>query len=169
MFRKFDPSDLIRRGLWLLMLAGHVPAVIRRLAEVLASAPDASPGTLVFLAFACVLFVLKIVDVRWLRFKMDRRALVASTVLVALLHADVLTQYEITAAAPHHLAIIGGLGAAVVTAAATVLRRLRFEVDHSATALSRTILNDRIDLADILRPPSGHVRPIPPRGPPHLC
>jgi hypothetical protein len=89
-----SPSlSLIRRGFWLTMLAGHAPALARRIAAMLAHGDvGAHLGTTIALAAATVFFLLKCCDVPWLRLRTDLRACCALLVLVGLMHADVIVR-----------------------------------------------------------------------------
>jgi len=84
-------NALARRGLWLLMAAAHVPACWSAWGSLLADGSDGSRlGACLTLSLAMVFFGLKVLDVAWLRFRTDRRSVVALLVTVALLHVDVL-------------------------------------------------------------------------------
>ncbi len=79
------------RALWLLMLAGHVPAVLKCLWSQ--SDPVSQEHNIVAgvgLLLACVFFVLKILDLPWLRFKTDRRSLFTLAMTVALVHVSLM-------------------------------------------------------------------------------
>ncbi|MBL8878845.1 MAG: hypothetical protein JNG88_06960 [Phycisphaerales bacterium] len=90
--RWIDPaaaSNLLWRGFWALMLVAHLPATIDALASVFA------PGSVQFtriavLSTAQTLFVLKILNVRWLRVRNCPRAWLAICIGIALLHAGAI-------------------------------------------------------------------------------
>ncbi len=83
------PVSLGGRLFWALMLLAHAPAWLTIITERSAP-PDA--GTLIrwlLLTLSQVFFLLKLLDVPWLRLPADRRALLAVTLAFALLHGDV--------------------------------------------------------------------------------
>lgn len=82
--RAVSVKPLARWG-WVALFAGHLPAT-------LASLSSAEPDWLrsAAMVFTQVLFVLKIVDVRWLRVPSDRRTRTALIAILVLLHGRVL-------------------------------------------------------------------------------
>ncbi len=75
------------RAFWLVMLGGHAKATLAAWVALLwGSASD--PVRVVGLSLAIAFFALKVLDVAWLRFRTDRRSLVALSLIVALLHAE---------------------------------------------------------------------------------
>lgn len=81
----------LRRGFWILMLLLHVPTLARYLWATPNKVADSGDyAAIIGLALAFTLFVLKILDVRWLRFKTDRRAVFALVLAVTLAHVSLL-------------------------------------------------------------------------------
>lgn len=79
------------RALWLLMLAVHIPVLLRCLwGRSGAVSQDHNIVALAGLLLACVFFVLKILDLPWLRFKTDRRSLVTLALAMALVHVNLM-------------------------------------------------------------------------------
>lgn len=84
-------GELLRRGLWLLMVAAHAPACWGAWRSLLAAGSDGSRlGACLALTLAIAFFALKVLDVAWLRFRTDRRSVVALLVIVAVLHVDLI-------------------------------------------------------------------------------
>lgn len=80
----------LKSAFWLLMLVGHLPGLVRSVSQLWDSQPAFSPVTAVGFAAACTLFALKILDVRWLRFKTDRKTVFTLALAVALAHANLM-------------------------------------------------------------------------------
>ncbi len=77
--------NLARRLSWATLCVGHTVWLIRSL-----SVPESSASRNVTLALAIVFLGLKVLDVAWLRFATNRRATVAGTLIVTLLHVGVI-------------------------------------------------------------------------------
>lgn len=75
------------RAFWLLMLASHAKATLGAWIS-LATDGVFDPARVVGLSLAVAFFALKFLDVAWLRFRTDRRSLVALALIVGLLHAE---------------------------------------------------------------------------------
>ncbi len=95
--RAFDAlrSEVTRarflRALWLLMLAVHIPVLLRCLwGQSSPASQDPNIIAVVGLLLACVFFVLKILDLPWLRFKTDCRSLLTLALAVALVHVNLM-------------------------------------------------------------------------------
>jgi hypothetical protein len=101
--------SLSARLFWLAMLAGHLPATSAALAG------DASALRAAILLLSQSFFVLKLLDVPWLRLPADRRRLIAVIAVIALLHARVvessLPRDVNTYAAWHVVAVVGSVSA----------------------------------------------------------
>ncbi|UCC31903.1 MAG: hypothetical protein JSU86_06420 [Phycisphaerales bacterium] len=84
-------ANALNRGFWLLMLLAHAPALFSAWRCCLADGLqlDLLGGCLVLTA-SMVFFVLKLRDIGWLRFRTDRRSLLALGLVVALIHLDCL-------------------------------------------------------------------------------
>jgi hypothetical protein len=76
------------RLFWLAMLVAHLPACVSALREALLGRADLL--RLALLAVAQALFVLKVLDVVWLRVRATPRALLSGVCVIALLHAMIL-------------------------------------------------------------------------------
>jgi hypothetical protein len=74
------------RCFWLVMLVGHLPATLASLDAGVSNLPR-----IAILLLAQTLFVLKLLDVRWLRVRNCPRTWLAICVGVALLHAGAVT------------------------------------------------------------------------------
>lgn len=81
-------SSWLWRLVWLLMLAVHGKPLASFLAAFGSgqASPDFSFGRCAILALSATFFVLKIIDVRWLRFRQDFKGSVSWFVIVGLLH-----------------------------------------------------------------------------------
>ncbi len=79
-----------RRVFWLVMMAGHAPALVMAWRGVLAG--DGSLLRLIVLAASEVVFLLKLLDVAWLRIGRGWRGNLAVIMGIVLLHAGVLRQ-----------------------------------------------------------------------------
>jgi hypothetical protein len=91
------------------MLAAHAPALVDAAAQVGWSA--ASWLRLLLLAASHALFVLKLLDVPWLRLPADRRAGLALVLCLAILHAGPLTRAHVPlamAAEDWHAVLLAG-------------------------------------------------------------
>ena len=80
----------LRRVFWLFMFAGHAPGLVRSVWLPGQSQLTFSPVATIGLSLACTLFLLKILDVRWIRFKTDRSSVCALVLAVALAHLNLL-------------------------------------------------------------------------------
>ncbi len=90
-FSRFSRSSLISlawRGFWLVMLLSHARAVASAWVSIGAGDAGLDPARPVILTLASLFFVLKFIDVTWLRFKTDRRSIAALAMIVLLLHAQ---------------------------------------------------------------------------------
>lgn len=90
--RRFSPhalTALVWRLFWTIMLLGHAPATIEAIWGGEPGSPISIPRIAILL-LAQLLFILKIVDVRWLRVQNSRRTWLAICIGVALLHAGAI-------------------------------------------------------------------------------
>lgn len=85
-----SPVALLRSAFWLLMLVGHMPGLIRSASPLWSSHLAFNPVAATGFTLACTLFVLKILDVSWLRFRTDRKTVFSLTLAVALVHANLM-------------------------------------------------------------------------------
>lgn len=84
------PFALLRRAFWLLMLVGHLPGLVRSASPLWVSDLGFEPVAAMGFTLACTLFVLKILDLRWLRFRTDRKTVFSLALAVALVHANLM-------------------------------------------------------------------------------
>ena len=153
--RKVLPStDYLRRVFWVLMVVAHAPGLIGIWSSLFAS--DATFERLsgcIGLTFAMVLFVLKVLDAPFLRFRTSRHSVVVLCMIVALLHVDVIRRGSDPGAMPESVALV----ATTWLAAIFPRTRRRLSVIMARTAL---VLKHRLPDApwrdtiwvDILRP-----------------
>lgn len=90
-FSRLSRSSLISlawRGFWLVMLLAHARAVASAWASIGAGDAGIDPARPVILTLAALFFVLKFIDVVWLRFRTDRRSIASLAMIVLLLHAQ---------------------------------------------------------------------------------
>lgn len=77
------------RMFWFAMLLCHAPALVRRTGDLLFASSSAADVAAWFgLLASSVLFVLKMIDHRLLRWQLDRRSLGALVLVIALMHAN---------------------------------------------------------------------------------
>ena len=158
------------RALWLLMLAVHVPAVLKCLWGQ--SGPVSQEHNIVAgvgLLLACVFFVLKILDLPWLRFKTDRRSLFTLALTVALVHVNLMRYSGDVRADPvqplviAHILMVTNLASAqgIMRRALARLRQPRYATKVEAAPPRRTILT-----VGRLLPQFSFSAPTIPRAPP---
>jgi hypothetical protein len=150
------------RLLWATMLAGHVPALLRH-SIGFATGHSNELATILALAAACAFFVLKIVDVSWLRFNMDRRARCAAIVVVALLHANALQQ---STDAEQSSVLNVAMLATAITAASFGVLSLRFKGTPSDLCHQALLRHCRLASPISLLAQRDHRTSSPPRAPP---
>jgi hypothetical protein len=80
---------LLSRAFWATMLLGHLPGLCRSVAAI-ATGESSDPTALLTLGIASVFFAMKTADVACLRLPRGRRALIAFTICVVFLHADLI-------------------------------------------------------------------------------
>jgi hypothetical protein len=114
---------IVPKLFWVSMLACHMPAWI----GACASALDGEFRLLgcAGLTLTQAFFVLKLADVRWLRFGADRRTTVGLVAVVALLHAGVLERTVGHVAEAELAGEFAVLSGGLATAAALLLRAVR--------------------------------------------
>jgi len=104
---RLSTRHLLSRFFWLAMFAGHLPAAWGAL---LGNGSALRAGILLL---SQTFFILKLIDVAWLRLPGDRRRLVAAVAVIALLHARVVESTlpeEVKAyTAWQIVAVVGGL------------------------------------------------------------
>jgi hypothetical protein len=76
------------RSFWAAMILSHVPS----LASVALTPGQWLDPRILFLVFSQAFFVLKLLDVPWLRLRADRNAWIAVTLAFTLLHADLVVR-----------------------------------------------------------------------------
>ena len=162
------------RAVWLLMLAVHIPALLRCLWGQ--SSPVSQDHNIVIVAvvgllLACVFFVLKILDLPWLRFKTDRRSLFTLALSVALVHVNLMRYSGDVLADPVQPLVIANI--LMVTNLASVRRAMRRALarlrrPEHATKVKAAPTEYAIPTIDRLPPQFSFFTPTIPRAPP-LC
>ncbi len=76
------------RAFWAAMIVSHLPS----LAEIVLHPSQWLDPRILFLVFSQAFFVLKLVDVPWLRLRADRNTWIAVTLAFTLLHADLVVR-----------------------------------------------------------------------------
>ena len=160
------------RALWLLMLAVHIPALLRCLwGQSSPTSQDPNIIAVVGLLLACVFFVLKILDLPWLRFKTDRRSLLTLALAVALVHVNLMRYSADVLADPVQSLVIANM--LMVTNLASVRRAMRRALarlrrpEHTTKVKAAHPANT-ILTTDRLLPQFSFFAPTIPRAPP-LC
>lgn len=88
-FRKIFSINHLRTGFWAVMLLSHTPAAISAWKECWAGHFTVTQmGQWIPLALSMIFFALKVQGVHWLRFRADRRACLAFTLAIGLVHLD---------------------------------------------------------------------------------
>lgn len=83
---------LLWRVGWAAMLLGHAPAWFAALVPLVGGAGELHAARLVILTASQAFFVLKLLDVSWLRLRAERRVWLVATLGIALLHAGVISR-----------------------------------------------------------------------------
>ncbi len=137
------PFRRLVRAAWLIMLLGHMPAMIQAWSTWLSSASSA--GDLfrcLTLTPAVLLFILKVIDVPWLRVARDGRGLLTMTIAVALLHAGVIQRMSTHLPDLETSAIEATLAGGLLAVLAGAVRRMRrFEFGDCRRLRRRTHAN----------------------------
>ena len=158
------------RALWLLMLAVHIPAVLKSLVGQSGPvSPEHNFVAFVGLLLACVFFVLKFLDLPWLRFKTDRRSLFTLALTVALVHVNLMRPSGDVLADPvqplviAHVLMVTNLAGVrgIMRRALARLRRPEYATKVKAAPLRRTV-----PTVDRLVPQFSFFAPTIPRAPP---
>jgi hypothetical protein len=110
------------RAFWTIMFVAHAPAVVVAWRSLLAG--DLSAARFAILLASQVLFLLKILDVRFLRLPAAPRARFAIVSMVVLLHAGVIKQAGVQDFDNPQAWVVMTVGA-VVSAGAALLLRVR--------------------------------------------
>jgi len=160
------------RALWLLMFAVHIPALLKCLGgQSSPVSPDHNIVAVVGLLLACVFFVLKILDLPWLRFKTDRRSLFTLALAMALVHVNLMRYSDDVLADPVQPLVIANI--LMVTNLASVrgiMRRAltRLRRPGHTTKVEAAHTANTLPTADRLLPQFSFFAPTIPRAPP-LC
>ena len=158
------------RALWLLMFAVHIPALLKCLGgQSSPVSPDHNIVAVVGLLLACVFFVLKILDLPWLRFKTDRRSLFTLALAMALVHVNLMRYSDDVLADPMQSLVIANI--LMVTNLVGVRRAIRRALDQlrwpEHTTNVKAVHSARtIPTADRLLPQFSFFAPTIPRAPP---
>ncbi len=158
------------RALWLLMLTVHDPPLLRSLwGQTRSVSQEHDIVAVVGLLLACVFFVLKTLDLPWLRFKTDGRSLITLALAVALVHVNLMRYSGDVLADPVQPLVIANI--LVVTNLASVrgimrgaLARLRRPGHTTKVEAAHTA--NTIPTADRLLPQFSFFAPTIPRAPP---
>ncbi len=87
------PAGMVKRLFWLGLVALHVSAIASLAADLPASAADTRVIAIFRLVALCTsvgFFILKIVDVPWLRLRSGWRSIVTFTIVIALIHVGAI-------------------------------------------------------------------------------
>jgi hypothetical protein len=165
-------AALLWRGFWVAMFVLHAPACV--VAFRTWGSDDFDWGRFAFLNGSQLLFLLKLLDVAWLRVPRDRRACTALIVAIVLLHGDVVQRLCATDApdvtpSAFVLAGVGVLGFSSVLRAACDPRQAR-RARHAPRRVPQLLAlwRERLDRV-AQRPPrvalvrTGRVGRAPPR------
>ena len=114
---------------WVALLLLHLPLALGSLRGLLAHPSAADAVRFVAVGLTVAFFILKLIDVRWLRLTPGVRSWVAATVCVLLLHADVVRRNQALLLDPPPDAILFVLSGAGVATLASVGRLLRRPID----------------------------------------
>lgn len=104
---------LLWRLLWVAMLLVHA----RPVAGLFIADQAFSPFSAIFLSLSSLFFVLKIVDVPWLRFRTDFRAAVTWMLILSILHLGALNR----TLNPQNADSAGGVGFVFISCASVVV------------------------------------------------
>ncbi len=168
------PSEATRaklpRALWLLMLAVHIPAVLKCLwGQASQVSQDHNIVAVVGLLLACVFFVLKILDLPWLRFKTDRRSLFSLALSVALVHVNLMHYAGDVSADPvRPLVVANMLMVANLVSVRGAMRRAlaRLRLAGDTTTVEATPSRPTTPTDDRVPPQFSFFAPAIPRAPP---
>lgn len=177
--RRFPSRSTRWRAVWSLLLVLHLLPFF----SALTYAPSAdAPGAaellvrLVALSGSLGFFLLKIVDVPWLRLRPGRRSWVAAAGVVALMHVGAVQRSVFDAASPASFPLVATLAAGGLADPVPVRRALRDLTTHVVFSSSpvfcpRGVLGHWVGWADAVL---FRLRPCPiaaraPRAPPFRC
>jgi hypothetical protein len=140
------------RLFWAAMLVMHMPSWVSVLLQ-----DEFEPLRAAFLTFSQLFFLLKLIDVSWLRMPAGSRARWALVVLFVLLHGDVVRRFAVAEPVDTFVAPVAvfALGAMLLSVPSRGLRRAAREARRTqADALRRLLaqLCTGLDLV-LLRPP----------------
>lgn len=88
----YNWRKLAWQAFWAFMLVGHAPAWLASCRWPAADTESFDALRCLILTISQALFLLKVLDVRWLRLKADRRTWLTVTIAIALLHSGVVHQ-----------------------------------------------------------------------------
>ena len=128
-----SPGHLTRLAFWAAMFVGHIPSLT---ASIVDSVNGESGLVRLILNLATqIFFVLKIVDVPWLRLPSERRAMLSFCLIVLLLHGGVAQRMVSDDAAvvdPWQAIVLAGGCAALISARLSGTHR-----NHTAARVTR--------------------------------
>lgn len=155
---------------WAVMIASHVPGMAAAVAALFQAPSSDALLRVAGLGVSQAFFVLKLLDVPFLRVRASRRSVLVLTVAFTLLHADVLARQWHNAGLPAELPIAVQTVTGSVLLASLVLVAVGLRRSAPATSAGRAPLRlwiaQRGDacLLNILAPPL--LRTLPDRAPP---
>ncbi len=155
---------------WSLMAAAHLPGFVASWSAVIQNgASSGSLGGCIYLTVSMLFFGLKLADVAWLRFRTDRRSLVACFIVLGVLHCDVMRHNSDASGVPEYAAIAAS---AVLLSTLLPIRRLVISIAQQFNA-GPSPLNHLARSADSVWFDAFHphcwalvFRLLPPRAPP---
>lgn len=161
---------IVRHLGWSVMAAVHLPGLVTAWWAVIERGVGSGHlGGCVYLTLSMLFFGLKLADVAWLRFRADRRSVVAFCVVIGLLHCDVLRHDSDPQRLPAYVALAAST--CLLSALLPVRRLVGSMAQHISAGPSR--LNHLARSADSVwldafRPHCWTLilRLIPPRAPP---
>lgn len=156
---------LLARGFWLALLVGHAWLAWRSVAGVSVGQWDV--GGLLLLTLSNALFILKLLDVRWLRLPRDARGLMLVVLAFGLVHVGALD--DSGAALPlQWFALVGGAAGMTTPRRDHELAAAPVCLALDAPVRSRSSLDALQADAHVLRLARCVLRLIPDRAPPTL-
>lgn len=156
------------RLVWLGMLVLHARPLANAIAsgDTVTSEANLSPLRAIVLILSSIFFVLKIVDVRWLRFRTDFCATVSWLVVVSLLHLGPIQRSELATKSLVGTGIVFALAGSIGFVSTRIARLYQSIAKRSS---SRRVVFEHFGPAfmGVIRPPGRHhTYTTAPRGPP---
>jgi hypothetical protein len=130
---RMHSARVLRRAFWVVMLLGHAPALFDALQN--AASGELNLFRLSFLSVSQAFFLLKLLDVRWLRVSLAPRAYGVAILAIALVHGDVAHRATASIAAPDAEPVTMVLTLAALALVPLVIGSLRRIVQSSSAHL----------------------------------